>query len=67
MTPSESNILKAYNLAKECYSDFGVDTDRALSLFDKISISLPCWRLTSHLIALFVVEESLGGLNEWLV
>ena len=44
MTPSESNILNAYNLAKERYSEFGVDIDRALSQLEKISISLHCWQ-----------------------
>jgi L-rhamnose isomerase len=44
MTPSESNILNAYNLAKERYSEFGVDTDKALSQLEKISISLHCWQ-----------------------
>jgi len=44
MTPSESNILNAYTLAKERYSEFGVDTDKALSQLEKISISLHCWQ-----------------------
>jgi len=44
MTPSESNILNAYNLAKERYSEFGVDTEKALSQLEKNSISLHCWQ-----------------------
>jgi len=44
MTPSESNILNTYNLAKEQYSEFGVDTEKTLSQLEKISISLHCWQ-----------------------
>jgi L-rhamnose isomerase len=42
--PSEAKILLAYDLAKERYSALGVDTDRALAIFGKISISLHCWQ-----------------------
>jgi len=67
MTPSESNILKAYNLAKERYPESGVGTDKTLFQFEKISICLHCCRLPSPPIALFLGEGILGGLNEWLV
>ncbi len=44
MTPSESNILSAYNLAEERYSALGVDTKEVLTRLEKIAISLHCWQ-----------------------
>ncbi|HSF82879.1 MAG TPA: L-rhamnose isomerase [Anaerolineales bacterium] len=44
MTLSESNILNAYNLARERYSEFDVNTDEALSQLENTSISLHCWQ-----------------------
>jgi L-rhamnose isomerase len=37
-------IQQAYNLAKEQYAALGVDTDKALSALEKVSISLHCWQ-----------------------
>jgi L-rhamnose isomerase len=37
-------IEKAYQLAKEQYAEFGVDTDKVLAELDKINISLHCWQ-----------------------
>ncbi|MDJ0755347.1 MAG: L-rhamnose isomerase [Ardenticatenaceae bacterium] len=39
-----SNIEKSYQLARERYAEMGVDTDEALSLLQKIPISLHCWQ-----------------------
>jgi L-rhamnose isomerase len=37
-------IEKAYELAKECYAEIGVDADTAIQLLSKIAISLHCWQ-----------------------
>lgn len=42
--PSESQIENAYTLAKERYAALGVDTDKALSIIEAVSISLHCWQ-----------------------
>lgn len=44
MSISESLIRNAYELALERYSALGVDTEKAISLLDKTSISLHCWQ-----------------------
>jgi len=44
MTPSLSNVENAYILAKERYAALDVDTETALSLLEKVSISLHCWQ-----------------------
>jgi len=44
MTPSETQIQSAYDLAKERYGAFDVDTEKALTKLKKISISLHCWQ-----------------------
>ncbi len=44
MTISESNSQSAYNLAKERYAAFGVDTEKVLDRLEKVSISLHCWQ-----------------------
>jgi L-rhamnose isomerase len=41
---SKENIIKAYELAKECYASIGVNTDKAVEAIDKIEISLHCWQ-----------------------
>lgn len=38
------NVEKAYEIAKEIYAEFGVDTDAVLEKFDHIPISIPCWQ-----------------------
>jgi len=40
----KENIEKAYALAKQCYAEYGVDTDKALKELAQISISLHCWQ-----------------------
>jgi L-rhamnose isomerase len=44
MTLAESHIHQAYDLAKERYAPFGVDTETALATLAKVSISLHCWQ-----------------------
>src|SRR5215213_2583223 len=44
MTVNESNLERAYTLAKERYAEFGVDIDEALARLEKVSISLHCWQ-----------------------
>jgi L-rhamnose isomerase len=42
--PTEAQIQSAYHIAKERYATFGVDTDRALVVLEKVAISLHCWQ-----------------------
>ena len=44
MTISQSRIQSSYELAKERYAALGVDTEKALTQLEKISISLHCWQ-----------------------
>ena len=37
-------IEKAYELAKECYAEIGVDSNKAIQQLNKIAISLHCWQ-----------------------
>ena len=37
-------VEKAYKLAKEQYSELGIDTEKVLIDLDKINISLHCWQ-----------------------
>ncbi|NLD88230.1 MAG: L-rhamnose isomerase [Clostridiales bacterium] len=39
-----SNILKAYELAREQYAAIGVNTDEALAKLDTIPVSMHCWQ-----------------------
>ena len=39
-----TNILNAYNLAKERYAALGIDTDQAITTLEKTPISLHCWQ-----------------------
>ena len=41
---SESNITKAYELAREKYAELGVDTEAALRKLATFPISLHCWQ-----------------------
>jgi len=43
-SPSETQILLAYDLARERYSAFGVDTDQVLARLAKTTISIHCWQ-----------------------
>jgi L-rhamnose isomerase len=42
--PTESHIRSAYNIARERYAAFGVDTEKALAALEKVAISLHCWQ-----------------------
>src|SRR5688572_27579519 len=44
MTVSEAQIQSAYSLAKERYAGFGVDTAKALTRLEQVSLSLHCWQ-----------------------
>src|SRR5512138_217794 len=44
MSPSESNLQRSYELARERYATLGVDTERALAQLETVSISLHCWQ-----------------------
>ena len=39
-----SVIQKAYELAREAYAAYGVDTDSAMDCLDKIPVSFHCWQ-----------------------
>lgn len=39
-----ANIEHAYAIARETYSDYGVDTEQALARLAKLPISLHCWQ-----------------------
>lgn len=41
---NDNRILKSYELAKEAYADFGIDTDDVISEFMRQRISLHCWQ-----------------------
>ena len=41
---NEKNVIKNYELAKERYAAFGVDTDDVIKKFSEIKISLHCWQ-----------------------
>jgi L-rhamnose isomerase len=41
---SDDKIDAAYQLAKERYAEYGVDTERVLKDLDSVSISLHCWQ-----------------------
>jgi L-rhamnose isomerase len=55
----EENILKAYEIAKECYAAFGVDTDKAIETLEKTPISLHCWQ-TDDVVG-FERNQALSG------
>ena len=38
------NIIKAYEIAKEVYASYGIDTDAVLKKFSTIPVSIPCWQ-----------------------
>ena len=41
---NEKNVIKNYELAKERYAAFGVDTDDVIRKFSEVKISLHCWQ-----------------------
>ncbi len=54
----DSDILKAYEYARERYAALGVDTDEAVATLEKTAISLHCWQ-TDDVIGF----ESTAGLS----
>lgn len=42
---NDNKILNAYDLAKETYKDYGVDTDKAIETLKNTRISLHCWQV----------------------
>jgi L-rhamnose isomerase len=43
-TINEKLVVDAYNVAKERYSKWGINTDEVLERLEKVSISLHCWQ-----------------------
>jgi len=41
---SMTSIERAYELAREAYAVYGVDTDEAMKLLDNIAVSFHCWQ-----------------------
>ena len=41
---NSATIEKAYQLAKEQYASWGVDTDKALQQLAGIAVSMHCWQ-----------------------
>lgn len=39
-----ANIQKGYEVAKEMYAKYGVDTDKAIEAMAKVPVSLHCWQ-----------------------
>ena len=37
-------MASSYNTAKQIYADFGVDTEKAMEVLDKIPLSMHCWQ-----------------------
>lgn len=40
-----SKIEERYKTAKECYAEYGIDTDAVLESMDRIPISIHCWQI----------------------
>lgn len=38
------STIKAYEMAKEIYAEYGIDTDKAMEKVSKIPISMHCWQ-----------------------
>ena len=53
-------IENEYDLARKQYASVGVNTDEALSILDKINISLHCWQ-TDDVGGFETAESELGG------
>lgn len=42
--PSTSLVEKAYEAARERYAGYGIDTNRAMDILSRVSLSLHCWQ-----------------------
>lgn len=60
MTLSNEGIEQTYQLAKERYAEFGVDTEQAIEQLASIAISLHCWQ-GDDVGGFESAGESLGG------
>ena len=58
-----SDILKAYELAKERYEKIGVDTDQVLEELENIKLSIHCWQGDDINGFLFPDQELTGGIS----
>ena len=38
-------IEKRYEAAKECYMEYGIDTDTVLDIMDQVPVSVHCWQI----------------------
>ena len=38
-----NNIKKKYELAKEIYTEYGIDIDKAIEKANSIPVSMHCW------------------------
>jgi len=59
---NENQITKAYEMAKERYAAFGVDTDKAIELLEKTPISLQCWQ-TDDVMGFENADSLTGGIQ----
>lgn len=41
---NSARVEKNYEIAREIYADYGVDTEKVLKEFDEIPVSIPCWQ-----------------------
>jgi L-rhamnose isomerase len=57
---SKENIEKAYQLAKEQYGEYGIDTDAVIKKMEEVVISLHCWQ-TDDVGGFEKPDSELGG------
>ena len=57
----ESQILKAYEIARERYAAIGVDTDKAVGELEKQQISLHCWQTDDVIVSHHLLDGDLAG------
>lgn len=57
------NNLKNYEIAKEIYASYGVDTDEAIKKLNEIKISLQCWQGDDVAGFLFKDQLLTGGIQ----
>lgn len=55
-----NKIEQAYELAKEAYADYGVDTDAALEMMDQVPVSFHCWQM-DDVLGLEGTDRGLSG------
>ncbi|MHC4212130.1 MAG: L-rhamnose isomerase [Planctomycetota bacterium] len=56
----DNDILRAYEIAKQRYAEYGVDTEKAMCALAEVSISLHCWQ-GDDVGGFEVVEGAEGG------